>query len=97
MSEAELLQKLLMHRKGHTTVLISHRSSVNRLVDWVAVINDGEADIAGSPEYLLTQEGRHLQFLEGGSPNLLEGPKRLVASNSKTTPDIPSLPGHLEN
>ncbi len=97
LSEAELLQKLLMHRKGHTTVLISHRSSVNRLVDWVAVINDGEADIAGSPEYLLTQEGGHLQFLEGTTPNLLDGSRRLVASNSSSAPDLPSLPGPVEN
>ena len=97
LSEAKLLQRLLVHRKGHTTVLISHRSSVNRIVDWVTVINDGEADIAGSPEYLLTQEGGHLQFLEGVPPNFSEGPKRLVASNTKTTSDVPSLPGHLDH
>ncbi|NEQ53302.1 MAG: peptidase domain-containing ABC transporter [Leptolyngbya sp. SIO3F4] len=79
-SEAKILQKLLIHRKGHTTIVISHRSSVNRIVDWVAVIDNGATDIAGSPEYLLTQEGGHLQFLEGTS-NLSAGPKRLVASN----------------
>lgn len=93
-SEAELLQKLLVHRKGHTTVLISHRSSVNSVVDWVAVINDGEADIAGSPSDLLAKEGRHLQFLQG-APHLSKKPKRLVAS--KIAADAPSLPGHLEN
>lgn len=97
LSEAELLQNLLIHRKGHTTVLISHRSSVNRIVDWVAVINDGEADIAGSPEYLLTQEGGHLQFLEGAPQNLVDGSKRLVASNTGTKTDLPSLPGPVEN
>lgn len=94
-SEAKLLQKLIEHRKGHTTVLISHRSSVNRIVDWVAVINNGEAEIAGPPEYLLTQDGGHLQFLEGFSSNLADGPKRLVASNKAS--DISALPGHLEN
>lgn len=81
-SEAKLLQRLLVHRQGHTTVLISHRSSVNRIVDWVVVINNGAADIAGSPEYLLTQKGGHLQFLEG-SPNLSTGSKRLVASKKE--------------
>ncbi|MEM1255593.1 MAG: peptidase domain-containing ABC transporter [Cyanobacteria bacterium P01_H01_bin.21] len=96
-SEADLLQKLLVHRKGHTTVLISHRSSVNRVVDWVTVINNGEADIAGPPEYLLTQEGEHRQFLEGSPPNLLDGPKRLVGSRGKTASDIRSLPGHLDH
>lgn len=94
-SEAELLQKLLMHRKGHTTVLISHRSSVNRIVDWVVVINDGQADIAGSPDYLLSQEGGHLQFLQGGPLSPMEEYKRLVAS--KTVSDVPSLPGHVEH
>ncbi|MGD1852824.1 MAG: peptidase domain-containing ABC transporter [Leptolyngbyaceae cyanobacterium] len=79
-SEAQLLQKLLIHRRGHTTVLISHRSSVNRIVDWVAVIDNGEADIAGSPAYLLTQKGGHLQFLEA-APSLTDSSKRLVASN----------------
>ncbi|MEM9484210.1 MAG: peptidase domain-containing ABC transporter [Cyanobacteria bacterium P01_F01_bin.116] len=77
-SEAEVLQRLLLQRRGHTTVVISHRSSVNRIVDWVAVINNGAADIAGSPEELLSQEGFHLQFLQG-SPAI--APKRLVASN----------------
>ena len=96
-SEAELLQNLLMHRQGHTTVLISHRSSVNRIVDWVAVINDGEADIAGPPDYLLGQEGGHLQFLQGAPSYPMGGQKHLVASNSKTTSDVPSLPGHLEH
>ena len=90
-SEAELLHKLLTHRKGHTTVLISHRSSVNRLVDWVTVINDGEAYVAGSPDYLLSQKGGHLQFLEGGPLTSSDGPKQLVASNSKTTSDVSSL------
>ncbi|EKU99330.1 bacteriocin-processing peptidase [Leptolyngbya sp. PCC 7375] len=96
-SEADLLQRLLVHRKGHTTVLISHRASVTRIVDWVTVINNGEADIAGSPEYLLSQEGGHLQFLEGSSPYPSGGAKRLVASNTKTTSDISSLPGRREN
>lgn len=91
LSEAELLHNLLAHRKGHTTVLISHRSSVNRIVDWVTVINDGEAHVAGSPDYLLSQQGRHLQFLEGGPPTLSDGQKQLVASNSKKAPDASSL------
>ncbi|MBE9069664.1 peptidase domain-containing ABC transporter [Leptolyngbya cf. ectocarpi LEGE 11479] len=93
-SESKLLQKLLAHRTGHTTVLISHRSSVNSVVDWVAVINDGEAHMAGSPADLLAQEGRHLQFLQG-LPNLSEEPKRLVAS--KIAADASSLPGPSED
>ncbi|MEM9976106.1 MAG: peptidase domain-containing ABC transporter [Cyanobacteria bacterium P01_D01_bin.2] len=97
LSEAELLHKLLVHRNGHTTVLISHRSSVNRLVDWVSVINNGEADIAGSPEYLLKQEGGHLQFLGGGAPNLLDDPNRLVGSSRTITSDVSSLPGHIDH
>ncbi len=97
LSEAELLHRLLIHRKGHTTVLISHRSSVNRVVDWVTVINNGEADIAGSPEFLLAREGGHLQFLGGGLPNLLDDPKRLVSSSGKNKSDISALPGHIDH
>ncbi|MEM9265324.1 MAG: peptidase domain-containing ABC transporter [Cyanobacteria bacterium P01_F01_bin.13] len=96
LNEAELLQRLLDHRQGHTTLLISHRSSVNRIVDWVVVINNGEADIAGSPEYLLNQKGGHLQFLEGVPPDFLDKRKRLVARSGKVISDVPSLPGHLD-
>ena len=93
-SEAEVLQKLLVHRKGHTTVVISHRSSVNRIVDWVAVINNGTADIAGPPAELLNQKGVHLQFLQG---TFATEPKRLVASNQDNSQHSSSFPGYLNS
>lgn len=100
-SESELLQRLMAHRKGHTTVLISHRSSVNRIVDWVAVINDGATVVAGSPKALLGQQGGHLQFLAGGvPPSLLNASKRLGASKGDSSTKGPSnlsvLPRRLE-
>ncbi|MEM9806735.1 MAG: peptidase domain-containing ABC transporter [Cyanobacteria bacterium P01_D01_bin.56] len=100
-SEAELLQKLMVHRKGHTTILISHRSNVNRIVDWVAVIHNGATVVAGSPKYLLGQQGEHLQFLAGGvPPNLLDASKQLTASSknvsSKERSNLSALPRHLE-
>lgn len=94
-SEAELLQKLVLHRQGHTTVVISHRSSINRIVDWVTVINDGKANIAGSPAYLLSQKGEHRQFLEGVSFDLAAQHSRLLAGQP-TTSDIASLPGRSD-
>ncbi|MEM1239801.1 MAG: peptidase domain-containing ABC transporter [Cyanobacteria bacterium P01_H01_bin.26] len=84
LSETELLQRLLQHRKGRTTVLISHRSSVNRIVDWVVLIDAGKVETAGPPDYLLTQDGGHLQFLEGSGPRL-STPQRLIASHQART------------
>ena len=57
LSEAKVLKRLLSHRRGYTTILISHRPSVVQMTDWVAVLEDGKLSIEGSPEYLLTQPG----------------------------------------
>jgi len=67
LSEAKVLRQLLNHRKGRTTILISHRPSVIRIADWVAVIKDGKPKIEGSPKDLLAQDGEHLTFLQGVS------------------------------
>ncbi len=63
LSEAKVLKRLLAHRQGCTTILISHRPSVIQIADWVVVLNEGKLDIEGSPQYLLTQQGEHLHFL----------------------------------
>lgn len=62
-SEADLLDRLLEHRQGQTTILISHRARVNKRADWVIELKEGKVSIQGTPEELLTQIGTHLEFL----------------------------------
>ncbi|MEM6255104.1 MAG: peptidase domain-containing ABC transporter [Cyanobacteria bacterium P01_D01_bin.156] len=95
-SEAELLQRLMVHRKGHTTVLISHRSSINRIVDWIVVVNDGTTVMAGSPKSLLGRQGEHLQFLEGELPPNVGDTSKYLIANAKESSALSALPGHLE-
>ncbi|MCA1991149.1 MAG: peptidase domain-containing ABC transporter [Coleofasciculus sp. S288] len=62
-SEAQLLERLLTHRKGKTTLMISHRPRVIKRADWVVVLEQGKLTIQGTPADLLTHIGNHLDFL----------------------------------
>ncbi|GAB4143839.1 MAG: peptidase domain-containing ABC transporter [Cyanobacteria bacterium J069] len=62
-SEAELLDKLLWHRQGKTTLLISHRPNVIRLASWVVFLEDGSLKLAGTMDDVRSQAGDHLNFL----------------------------------
>ncbi len=62
-SEAQVLDQLLSHRKGKTTILISHHQSVINRADWVVVMEGGRLKIQGSPEELLSQSGAYREFL----------------------------------
>jgi ABC-type bacteriocin/lantibiotic exporter with double-glycine peptidase domain len=62
-SEMEVLDRLLSHRTGKTTVLISHRPSVIRRADWIVMMEQGKLKIQGTPEDLSHQAGDHLPFL----------------------------------
>ncbi|MBE9199442.1 MULTISPECIES: peptidase domain-containing ABC transporter [unclassified Nodularia (in: cyanobacteria)] len=64
-SEAEVLNQLLTHRQGQTTILISHRPKVIQQADWIVMLEKGELKIQGSPEVLSQQVGEHLDFLDG--------------------------------
>ncbi|WP_017305341.1 peptidase domain-containing ABC transporter [Spirulina subsalsa] len=64
-TEAAVLEQLLAHRQGKTTILISHRPPVIRRADWVVMLENGKVQQQGSPEVLLTQLGKHLSFLDG--------------------------------
>ena len=64
-SEAKVLQNLIAHRQGKTTILISHRPSVVQLADWIVMLEDGRLSIEGTPEDLHQQAGEHLSFLAG--------------------------------
>lgn len=62
-SEAQVLDKLLFHRQGKTTILISHRPRVINRADWIVLIDQGKLKIQGSLEELRIQPGEHLVFL----------------------------------
>ncbi|MBW4563348.1 MAG: peptidase domain-containing ABC transporter [Mojavia pulchra JT2-VF2] len=62
-SEAQVLNQLLLHRKGKTTILISHRPRVIMRADWIVLLNQGKLQIQGTVEDLRAQPGNHLDFL----------------------------------
>jgi len=62
-SEAQVLDQLLFHRKDKTTILISHRPRVISRADWIVLLNQGKLQIQGTVEDLRAQPGNHLDFL----------------------------------
>jgi len=62
-SEANLLRKLLQHRQGKTTILISHRPQVIRQAEWIIVLADGQVKLQGTPAQIQAEAGEHLHFL----------------------------------
>ena len=67
-SEAKLLDQLLSHRLGKTTIMISHRPKVIGRADWIVQMEEGRLKIQGTPEALRDQPGEHLDFLDGVDP-----------------------------
>jgi ABC-type bacteriocin/lantibiotic exporter with double-glycine peptidase domain len=68
-SEAQVLDKLLYHRQGKTTITISHRPKVIRRADWIALLEEGRLKIQGTPEELRQIAGEHLDFLDDVLPS----------------------------
>jgi ATP-binding cassette, subfamily C, bacterial len=62
-SESLVLDRLLYHRQGKTTILISHRPRVINRADWIVLLENGKLKIQGSLEELLSLPGNHLDFL----------------------------------
>ncbi|MGH1393169.1 MAG: peptidase domain-containing ABC transporter [Trichormus sp.] len=62
-SETQLLDKLFQHRRGKTTILISHRPQVINRADWIMLLDQGKLKVAGSLENLRSISGEHLDFL----------------------------------
>ncbi|MBN3880519.1 MULTISPECIES: peptidase domain-containing ABC transporter [unclassified Nostoc] len=62
-SEVKVLNQLLLHRQGKTTILISHRPRVIARADWIVLLNQGKLQIQGTVEDLRAQPGNHLDFL----------------------------------
>lgn len=62
-TEAEVLDTLLAHRQGKTTIMISHRPRVIQRADWIVLLDKGELKQTGTPEELNQLPGEHLDFL----------------------------------
>lgn len=62
-SEMQVLDKLLFHRQGKTTILISHRPRVINRADWIVLLDQGQLKLQGSLEDLRSKAGDHLDFL----------------------------------
>jgi ATP-binding cassette, subfamily C, bacterial len=62
-SEGIVLDRLLHHRRGKTTIMISHRPATINRADWIALINKGRLVLEGDRKALLNVPGEHLTFL----------------------------------
>ncbi|MFB2973011.1 peptidase domain-containing ABC transporter [Aerosakkonema sp. BLCC-F183] len=62
-SEAQVLDNLLHHREGKTTILISHRPRVINRADWIVFLEEGKLKMQGCVEELRSLPGDHLDFL----------------------------------
>ncbi len=62
--EGQVLDQLLSHRRGKTTIMISHRPRVIQRADWIVLLEEGRLKIQGTPEQLRHQGGDHLDFLD---------------------------------
>jgi ATP-binding cassette subfamily C protein len=62
-SEAQVLDKLFQHRRGKTTILITHRPKVVNRADWIVLLDRGKLKLQGSLEDLRTKPGDHIDFL----------------------------------
>ncbi len=67
-SEAQVLDSLLRHRQGKTTIMISHRPKVIQRADWIVLLEEGRLKIQGTPDTLRQIAGDHLDFLDGVEP-----------------------------
>ena len=63
-TEQHILQGVLKHRKGKTTVIISHRVSTLKKADYVIVLEHGRVLEAGSPHQLLQNGGYYAEMAE---------------------------------
>jgi ATP-binding cassette, subfamily C, bacterial len=62
-SEALVLDQILAHRQGKTTILITHRPSVINRSDWVVLLRQGRLQLQGPLDVLRSTPGEHLKFL----------------------------------
>jgi ATP-binding cassette, subfamily C, bacterial len=63
-SESQLLDRLLEHRQGKTTILISHRPRVIQRANWILYLENGEVNLSDFKQKLMKISGDHLDFLD---------------------------------
>ena len=68
-SETQVLDQLLLHRRGKTTLVISHRPNVIQRADWLVLLEQGRLKVQGAPENLRHEAGDHLAFLGNAAPS----------------------------
>jgi ATP-binding cassette subfamily C protein len=71
-SEMELLDRLLEHRRGQTTILISHRPSVIQRAAWLVALENGCLKAQGTRAEVLTTD-RYLESLYSADANHSNG------------------------
>ncbi len=62
-SENLVLDQLFDHRRGKTTILITHRPKVINRADWVVLLDQGRLKLQGTLSELRSQPGDHLDFI----------------------------------
>lgn len=62
-SEEEILDRLLTHRQGKTTILISHRPHVISRADWIVFLEEGKLQLQGAIDEVQERAGLHRRFL----------------------------------
>jgi len=69
-TEAEMLDQILVSRKGKTTIMISHRPNVIERADSIIFLEQGKVKIQGTPKELYRKQGDHLNFLPPSASNV---------------------------
>lgn len=73
-SEAEVLDRLLMHRRGKTTIIISHRREAIRRAEWVVLMEEGKIKDQGPyREVAAAATGIHRNFFHAADFDDFEG------------------------
>lgn len=63
-TEQHILQGVLRHRKGKTTIIVSHRVSTLQKADYVIVLKKGAVLEAGTPRQLMQNGGYYAEMAE---------------------------------
>ncbi|MBT2282961.1 ABC transporter ATP-binding protein [Paenibacillus polymyxa] len=61
-SELEMFKKLFELTKDQTTIIVTHRLSSVRFVDWILVMKDGKLVEEGSHTFLISQGGEYTRI-----------------------------------
>jgi len=62
-SEAKILEQIIVHRYGKTTLMISHRPQVVQRADWIISLEAGQLSSIGTLADLRKQPGIHTEFI----------------------------------